>query len=347
MQHDDDRFSWDGAQIPLIQFDQLEHFTYKQWVYMFSRNRSTCAVRPYMRATCNPDPDHFLREWLRWWIDDATGFAIQDRAGKIRYFVMEDDQPVWADTRDELIESHGPDALPQSFTYVPATVHDNPALLKANPEYLARLQGLTLVERERLLRGNWNIRFSAGNYFKRHWFVKVKAAPAGGPEVRYWDRAASPPSGSPMQSWTVGARWTAVQGRYYCKDVVRLQGGPGEVERAITNTALQDGRNVDVWIEQDPAQAGKVEAGYHVRRLGEMGFTAHANPVHESKGTRAKPLSAQAEAGNVFIIEAPWNEAFLREHENFDGSDHCVSDQVDASSGAFFALTNQREVGTW
>jgi len=52
----------------------------------------------------------------------------------------------------------------------PRDGHDNPALLKANPEYLARLQGLTLVERERLLRGNWNIRFSAGNYFKRHWF---------------------------------------------------------------------------------------------------------------------------------------------------------------------------------
>jgi len=82
MQYEDDCYSWDGSEIALLQFDQLEHFTYKQWVYMFSRNRSTCAVRPYVRATCNPDPDHFLREWLRWWIDDATGFAIQDRPGR-------------------------------------------------------------------------------------------------------------------------------------------------------------------------------------------------------------------------------------------------------------------------
>jgi len=346
MQYEDDCYSWDGSEIALLQIDQLEHFTYKQWVYMFSRNRSTCGVRPYVRASCNPDPDHFLREWLRWWIDDDTGIARQDRSGKIRWFVMDENQPVWADTPEELIESRA-DALPQSFTFIASTVYDNKILLETNPEYLARLKGLTLVERERLLGGNWNIRFSAGNYFKRHWFEKVKAAPAGGPRVRYWDRAASVASSDPLQSWTVGALWTVVQGRWYCLDVVRLQGTPGDVQRAIDNTALHDGRDVDVWIEQDPAQAGKAEAGYHVRRLGEMGFTAYANPVHESKGTRAKPLSAQAEAGNVFIVEAPWNEAFLREFENFDGTDKCVSDQVDTASGAFFALSNQREVGTW
>ena len=41
-------FNYQGSQIPLIIFDELTHFTKKQFWYMFSRNRSTCGVRPYV-----------------------------------------------------------------------------------------------------------------------------------------------------------------------------------------------------------------------------------------------------------------------------------------------------------
>jgi hypothetical protein len=50
-------YDWQGAQIALICFDELTHFTAHQFFYMVSRNRSTCGVRPYIRATCNPDAD--------------------------------------------------------------------------------------------------------------------------------------------------------------------------------------------------------------------------------------------------------------------------------------------------
>ncbi len=56
MQYEDDKYSWDGAQVPLLIFDQLESFTAGQFFYMLSRNRSTCGVIPYVRATCNPEP---------------------------------------------------------------------------------------------------------------------------------------------------------------------------------------------------------------------------------------------------------------------------------------------------
>jgi hypothetical protein len=46
---------WQGAQIPFIGYDELTHFTEQQFWYMLSRNRSMCGVRPYIRATCNPD----------------------------------------------------------------------------------------------------------------------------------------------------------------------------------------------------------------------------------------------------------------------------------------------------
>ena len=66
---------------------------------------------------------------------------------------------------------------PISVTFIPARVTDNPALLHVNPEYLTWLLSLPLLERERLLGGNWKIRPSAGLYFKREWCTVVDAPP--------------------------------------------------------------------------------------------------------------------------------------------------------------------------
>src|SRR6267154_691681 len=67
-------YDWQGAQITLICFDELTHFTAHQCFYMVSRNRSTCGVRPYIRATCNPDADSWVADFLAWWIDRRPGF---------------------------------------------------------------------------------------------------------------------------------------------------------------------------------------------------------------------------------------------------------------------------------
>ena len=47
----------------------------------------------------------------------------------------------------------------------------------------------------------------------------------------------------------------------------------------------------------------------------------------------AKPVSAQAEAGNVAIVRGLWNDEFLRVLENFPAGKH--DDEVDALSGAY------------
>jgi hypothetical protein len=57
-------YDWQGAQIAQICFDELTHFTAHQFFYMVSRNRSTCGVRPYIRATCNPDADSWVADFL-------------------------------------------------------------------------------------------------------------------------------------------------------------------------------------------------------------------------------------------------------------------------------------------
>jgi len=98
-----------------------------------------------------------------------------ERAGVLRYFVRIAEKIVWADRPEELMEDllqgqelpPGVDPpLPMSVTFIPATVFDNPALLRVNPEYLAWLLSLPRkLERERLLAGNWKIRPAAGLNF--------------------------------------------------------------------------------------------------------------------------------------------------------------------------------------
>src|SRR5205823_4604630 len=176
-----------GAQIALICFDELTHFTAHQFFYMVSRNRSTCGVRPYIRATCNPDADSWVAEFLAWWIDPETGLPIPARAGVMRYYVRIAGRIVWADRPEDLMQHlPAPEDLPPgvdpprpiSVTFIPASVFDNPALLRVNPEYLAWLLSLPLLESERLLGGNWKIRPAAGLYFKREWCAVVDQVPA-------------------------------------------------------------------------------------------------------------------------------------------------------------------------
>src|SRR5690606_25652328 len=69
LEHEQDIYNHQGGQYCLIIFDELTHFTRKQFIYLLSRNRSTCGVRPYVRATCNPDPESFVAELIEWWID--------------------------------------------------------------------------------------------------------------------------------------------------------------------------------------------------------------------------------------------------------------------------------------
>ena len=342
LQHEDDRYNWDGSEIPLICFDQLESFTLRQFTYLLSRNRSICGVNPYIRATCNPDPDHWLRRFLGWWIDDETGLAIPERSGVIRYWVHLNNENFWGDSVAELTDRFGPEVEPKSVTFIPSSVYNNKILLKKNPQYLANLKAMQHVDRERLLGCNWNIRDTAGSFFKKEWFEIVNAAPAGVDEIRYWDRAATDASkAGPHASWTVGVRLRRCANNvFYVTDVTRFQGSPLTVETTIKNTATQDGQRVRIGIEQDPGQAGKAEAYLQVRNL--VGFVVRLNAVHEAKGVRARPVSAQAEAGNIKLVRGPWNDAYLNELENFTGSDNCVADQVDATSGAFHQLTIAR-----
>ena len=334
LEHERDRFAWDGAQIPLIGFDQLEHFTEAQFFYLLGRNRSTCGVRPYMRATCNPDAESWLADFLAWWIDPESGYPIAERAGALRWFLRLGDTILWDDAAEALKRAHGEDQEPLSVAFVAASVQDNAILLQRDPGYLAKLRALPRVERERLERGNWKIRPAAGVYFQRSAIDLLGTAPAGGRAVRCWDLAASEARKGRDADWTVGLRMRRCEdGRFVIEDVVRLRGTPLAVERAVLRTARADGSEVEIGLPQDPGQAGKAQGQHFVRLL--AGYRVRLRRETGDKVMRAGPLSAQAEAGNLAILRARWNRDLLDELESFpQGHD----DQVDAAAGAFAML---------
>ena len=151
--------------------------------------------------------------------------------------------------------------------------------------------------------------------------------------VRAWDLAGST-TGNP--DWTVGVRLCRTpEQTFVVQDVVRMQGGPLEVEQAILSTAANDGRHVTVGLPQDPGQAGRAQVSYLTRRL--AGFVVQSSPETGSKQVRAMPVASQANAGNLAILEAGWNRAFLEELADFPGGSK--DDQVDALSRAFAMLT--------
>lgn len=323
-------FDWQGTQIPLLCFDELTHFSRNQFFYMLSRNRSLSRVRPYVRATCNPDADSWVAEFIAWWIDQESGYAIPERSGRLRWFVRVGDVLEWGDEPAELRARH-PELPPKSVAFILARLDDNPALIEADPGYRANLMALPTVERERLLNGNWKIRPAAGLYFQRGWCEVVEALPANLRLVRYWDLAATPKTEHNDPDWTVGVKLGhGDDGISVVADVVRLRGSPGEVERLIRNTAQMDGRSVRIGLPQDPGQAGKSQANYMARQL--AGYSIAFTPESGDKVTRFGPFSAQSRAGNVKILRGPWNDDFLAALEAFPEAKH--DDDADAAAGA-------------
>lgn len=334
--------SWQGAEIPLIGFDEMTHFSKAQFFYMLSRNRSTCGVRPYIRATCNPDADSWVADFIAWWIEPNTGLPIPERSGVIRYFVRDDDRIVWADRAEDLPAQMTPDGqivAPKSATFVAAKLTDNAALMAADPGYYANLLSLPTVERERLLAGNWKIRPKAGMYFQRQWcgdLLDPDEIPAGLRATRYWDLAATSKTEDNDPDWTIGVKMARDDaGRFYVLDVRRLREDPYGVEQAIRSTASADGKGVEVGLPRDPAAAGKMQADYFVRQF--AGYMVRAEPETGDKVTRFGPVSSQTRAGNIRVTRGPWNEAFFNSLEGFPEATH--DDDADALAGAFRMLT--------
>ncbi len=215
--------------------------------------------------------------------------------------------------------------------------------MKRDPGYLANLKALPLVERERLLYGNWKIKPAAGLFFKRS---QVGAFLEAVPDdviswARGWDLAATSEDEDGDPAYTAGVLiGKRRNGRYVVANVTNVRLDADDVRKHIKSTCTMDKQKYKRVVErlpQDPGQAGKDQAKSYIKML--AGFIVKAIPETGSKETRAEPFAAQWQAGNVDLVMGEWNEMYLTQLESFPESK--FKDMVDASSSAFAEIESR------
>jgi predicted phage terminase large subunit-like protein len=307
--NDADLEQYQSAEYQYVGFDELTQFTLHQYTYMMSRVRRVVGVDAPLRIRAGTNPGGPGHEWVK--------------------------------SRFRLGSKHRTDPIPAKRLFIPAGLDDNRYLRK--DEYEEGLSNLRSVTRQQLLHGDWDVN-EEGTKFKRSWFPIVDATPTGLRLARYWDLASTEKDRSREShdpDFTVGALvGISNDGTIYILDIVRDRTTPQGVDRMVSTTAARDGREVPIWMEQEPGASGVRTIDYF-RRSVLQGFAFRPDKVSGSKELRANPLSSQAEAGNVVIVRGAWNEDWLAEAESFPIGEH--DDQVDAVSGAYQMLTKHRE----
>ena len=178
---------------------------------------------------------------------------------------------------------------------------------------------------------------AGGALFRRHWFGIVDRVPPLIGRVRAWDLAATPKDEHKANDpdWTAGVLMGKARDRtLYVLDVQRMRGTPQQVQQLVHYTAEQDGRDVAIYMEQEPGSAGVTVISHYLRLL--CGFSFHGQRSTGSKADRAQPFAAQAEGGAVKLLRGRWNKDFLDEAEMFPFG--TKDDQIDAASLALAKL---------
>ncbi len=341
---------------------------------MMSRLRSESKYPSRMVMSCNPDPDHKLRELIEPFYLDEEGYPIPERDGVIRYFIRRGGDFIWGDSREELGNKHNIpedrwDTTILSFTFISATIYDNPVMLENNPSYLAFLEGLNEIDKAQLLHGNWFARLKGANYWQRDWLVRESKTPIGCQSARGYDKASSEPSqANPYVDYTVGVKMhKCPDGNYYitgdCVDNFkdedsdiygRFRKRAGARDLIIAKQGHADGSDCKIVLPKDPGAGGAVEFQEASKKLLEQGLVPVQDPapVTQAKLTRFTPFAVACEHGLVHIVESSFRnkaslEHFYKELEAFNGersTAHRKDDYPDACASVFNFLASSRTV---
>jgi predicted phage terminase large subunit-like protein len=176
-----------------------------------------------------------------------------------------------------------------------------------------------------------------GAMFKMAWMRSIPALPARARRVRAWDLAATV---GEENAYTAGIRMALTpEGLVVIEDRIMGRWTPHERDRVIRNTAEKDGPECQVWIEQEPGSGGIAQVDALILQL--AGYPVRGERSTGDKVTRADPLAAQFEAGNVRIYEQmPGRAEYEANLLVFPNGR--IKDDVDASSLAYTKLAQAR-----
>ena len=249
METDSHRYRYQGSEYNFVGFDELTHFSERQYSYLASRLRRKQGVTipPRMRSASNPGGRG--HEWVK------------------QYFLVE--------------------GLSMGRPFIPARLDDNPFL--DQDEYRRSLNLLDPITRQQLLSGNWNARHAGAIFNRDWFVPSEVPTQVERLARCWDLAAARPTSKNDDPDWTVGILLGRGMAReIYVLDVIRFRGTPGQVAETVAATAYGDGFDCEVYIEQEPGGAGvalieqyqKLLARFHFRGIRPTGDKAvRAAPV--------------------------------------------------------------------
>lgn len=126
-----DVYRYQSAEYDVIRFDELTHFTEQMYLYLMSRLRGTSDFPRAMKSSTNPGG--IGHSWV-----------------KRRFIDIGEPQKIYKTEEGKRL-------------FIPATVFENKALMKNDPNYIKRLQNLPEKDRRQLLIGDWDT--NEGQYF--------------------------------------------------------------------------------------------------------------------------------------------------------------------------------------
>jgi predicted phage terminase large subunit-like protein len=339
MQNTTDHMNYQGHEYTYMGFDEISAFPLYQYLYLFSRVRTLTTSGIFCKVRCAGNPPEDFEPGMQWiqkrwgpWLDPKHPYPAGP--GELRWYAIDKHSNLEIEI-DKHDKSFTKDEK-WSRTFIPGRYTDNPSL---DSSYARNLDLLPYVQRQRLKFGDWNVRPAAGKVFNKNWFHIVPRFPEGQKVkfVRFWDTAATEKKIKAARTndpdYVASCKACLYEGKFYMQ-FMRDRKSPAEVTNWIKRTAENE-ENVEIGVEQEPGSQSKLYLDGMIRDIGAMNRTIRAYKTSKSKVDRASPVSAQAEAGNVYIVENPAlkTDEILDEYHGFPDWAH--DDMVDAGSGAW------------
>lgn len=227
LEHDNDKYRYQGSEFQFIGFDELTHITLNSYRYMFSRLRRLLGSEIPLRVRGASNPGGTGHEWV-----------------KLRFLI------------------EGPE---KNRVFIPAGLDDNPHL--DADEYKESLAELDPITREQLMNGNWEVKTDHGIFDRDWFEIIDAIPPGYWKEVRYWDFAATEVKPGKDPDWTVGLKLLEQNGIYIVADIRRKRARPSGVETLVKNTAMMDGTKTYIYVEQEPGASGVQVVDYYARNV--------------------------------------------------------------------------------
>ena len=325
-----DKYRYGSSEYQFIAFDELTEFPEDDYLFLFSRLRKTVDMHVPLRVRSASNPGNLGHAWVqRRFVGEASRSEEQAAA--------------------EMLWRNG-------IAYIPARIADNPAVNEA--EYRMSLSHLPLVERERLMHGDWAIR--ADGLIRANWlryfeqrnheqrgtrftllgeegksvatiderscrrFVTID--PAGTSAERAQEQRGRP------ASWSVITVWDQPVGEFsrhlLLREVIRARVGFEGLCRLLRECHAA-WRPVKMVIENEKLGQAAVDV------LGRELPLETISTSGKDKIARAAPLLVKLERGEIWLPrEALWRLPFESELLSWTGLPQETCDQIDAAAYA-------------